>query len=114
MEELELITDPLPSRVAYGWDMQGNDVYQDTIITSFTLRPMSASIICDLEDIAPDFLTVGDRCVYVIMKDGSRVAFQGDNASSGVQNLQAESSIDLSQVASVIMPDGTELQVPVA
>lgn len=112
MEELELITDPLPSRVAYGWDMQGNDVYQDTIITSFILRPMSASIICDLEDIAPDFLTVGDRCVYVIMKDGSRVAFQGDNASSGVQNLQAESSIDLSQVASVIMPDGTELQVP--
>ena len=112
MEELELITDPLPSRVAYGWDMQGNDVYQDTIITSFILRPMSASIICDLEDIAPDFLTVGDRCVYVIMKDGSRVSFQGDNASSGVQNLQAESSIDLSQVASVIMPDGTELQVP--
>lgn len=112
MEELELITDPLPSRVAYGWDMQGNDVYQDTIITSFILRPMSASIICDLEDIAPDFLTVGDRCVYVIMKDGSRVSFQGDNASSGVQNLQAESSIDLSQVASVIMPDGTELKVP--
>ena len=112
MEELELITDPLPSRVAYGWDMQGNDVYQDTIITSFILRPMSASIICDLNDIAPDFLTVGDRCVYVIMKDGSRVAFQSDNASSGVQNLQAESIIDLSQVASVIMPDGTELQVP--
>ena len=112
MEELELIADPLPSRVAYGWDMQGNDVYQDTIITSFILRPMSASIICDLEDIAPDFLTVGDRCVYVIMKDGSRVSFQGDNASSGVQNLQAESSIDLSQVASAIMPDGTELQVP--
>ena len=69
-------------------------------------------IFKELEDIAPDFLTVGDRCVYVIMKDGSRVAFQGDNASSGVQNLQAESSIDLSQVASVIMPDGTELQVP--
>ena len=112
VEELELITEPLKTKAAYGWDLQGNDVYQDTIITSFILRPMSASIICDLEDIAPDFLTVGDRCVYVIMKDGSRVAFQGDNASSGVQNLQAESSIDLSQVASVIMPDGTELQVP--
>lgn len=111
-EELELITEPLPSRVAYGWDMQGNDVYQDTMITSFILRPMSASIICDLDDIAPDFLTVGDRCVYVVMKDGSRVAFQGNNASSGVQNLQTESSIDLSQVVSVIMPDGTELKVP--
>ena len=112
MEELELITNPLPSRVAYGWDMQGNDVYQNTMITSFILRPVSASIICDLEDVAPDFLTVGDRCVYVVLKDGSKVAFRGDNASSGVQNLQAESSIDLSQVVSVIMPDGTELKVP--
>ena len=111
-DELELITEPLASRVAYGWDMQGNDVYQDTMITSFILRPMSASIICDLEYVAPDFLTVGERCVYVIMKDGSKVAFYGDSAGSGIQNLQAESAIDLSQVVSVLMPDGTEFKVP--
>ena len=111
-EELELITETLASRAAYGWDMQGNDVYQDTMITSFILRPMSASIICDLEDVAPDFLTTGDRCVYVIMKDGGQVAFYGDNASSGIQNLQPESTIDLNQVVSVLMPDGTELIVP--
>lgn len=112
-EELELITEPLASRAAYGFDMQGNDVYQDTKITSFILRPMSASIICDLEA-APDFLTTGDRCVYVIMKDGSQVAFYGDNAGAGVQNLQTESSIDLSQVVSVLMPDGTKLIPPEA
>lgn len=82
------------------------------MITSFILRPMSASIICDLEDVAPDFLTTGDRCVYVIMKDGGQVAFYGDNASSGIQNLQPESTIDLNQVVSVLMPDGTELIVP--
>lgn len=75
---------------------------------------MSASIICDLEDVAPDFLTVGERCVYVVMKDGSQVAFYGDNASSGVQNLQTETPIDLSQVVSVLMPDGTEIKVPEA
>lgn len=109
-EELELITDPLPSRVAYGWDLQGNDIYQDTMITSFVLRPMSASIICDLEDAAPDFLTVGDRCVYVVMKDGSRVAFYSDNAGSGVQNLHTENEIDLTQVSYVLLPDGTELK----
>ena len=111
-EELELITAPVPSRAAYGWDMQGNDVYRDTMITSFLLRPMSASIICDLEDVAPDFLTVGDRCVYAVMKDGSRVALYSDNAGSGVQNLQPESGIELSQVAAVVMPDGTELKAP--
>ena len=114
VEELELISEPIPAQVAYGWDLQGNDVYQEIMITSFILRPMSASIICDLEDFAPDFLTVGDRCVYVVMKDGSRVAFHGDNAGSGIQNLQTESSIDLGQVVSVIMPDGTELKVPEA
>jgi len=113
-EEIELITEPLKSKAAYGWDMQGNDIYQNTSITSFVLRPMSATIICDLEDIAPDFLTVGDRCVYVVMKDGSRVPYNGDNASSGVQNLRSEITIDLSQVVSVIMPDGTELKVPEA
>ena len=111
-EELELIREPLPSKVAYGWDMQGNDVYQDTMITSFILRPMSASIICDLDDVAPDFLTVGDRCIYVVMKDGSKIALYGDNAGSGIQNLKPESTIDLNQVVSVLMPDGTEILVP--
>ena len=111
VEELELISEPIPAQVAYGWDLQGNDVYQETMITSVILRPMSASIICDLEHAAPDFLTVGDRCVYVVMKDGSRVAFYSDSAGSGIQNLQTESTIDLSQVVSVVMPDGTELKV---
>jgi hypothetical protein len=89
-------------------------VYQDTVITSFILRPMSASIICDLEHAAPDFLTVGDRCVYVVMKDGIQVAFHGDSSGSGIQNLQTDTPINLEQVVSVVMPDGTELTVPAA
>lgn len=114
VEELKLITTPVASKAACGWDLKGNDVYQDTMITAFILRPMSASIICDLEHAAPDFLTVGDRCVYVVMKDGGRITLYGDNAGSGVQNLQAESTIDLNQVACVQLPDGTELPVPQA
>lgn len=114
IEELEMISAPVAAKAAIGWDMEGNDVYQDTMITSFILRPMSASIICDLEDAAPDFLTVGDGCVYVIMKDGSRIPMYGDHASSGVQNLRAESTIERNQVACVRLPDGTELPVPQA
>jgi hypothetical protein len=112
VEELELITEPLKTKVAYGWDLQGNDVYQDTVITSFILRPMSASIICDLEHAAPDFLTVGDRCVYVVMKDGSQVVFHGDSAGSGIQNLQTDTPIDLEQVSYLLLPDGTKLMAP--
>ncbi|MGM9600680.1 MAG: hypothetical protein ACI3W5_03700, partial [Faecousia sp.] len=111
-EELEFITAPLASRAACGWDMKGNDVYQDTMITAFILRPMSATIVCDLEDVAPDFLTVGERCAYVILVDGSRIPLYGDNAGSGIQNLQPEATIDLNQVVSVLMPDGTEIKVP--
>lgn len=111
-EELEFLTAPLASRAACGWDMKGNDVYQDTMITSFILRPMSATIVCDLEDVAPDFLTVGERCAYVILVDGSRIPLYGDNAGSGIQNLQPETTIDLNQVVSVLMPDGTEIKVP--
>ena len=110
-EELELIKTPVSAKVAYGWDMEGNDVYQETVITSFVLRPMSATIVCDLEDVAPDFLTVGDRCAYVMMKDGSKIKLYSDNASSGIQNLKPEATIDLSQVVSVLMPDGTEIEV---
>ena len=112
VEELDLLTAPLASRAAFGWDMKGNDVYQDTMITAFILRPMSASIICDLEDVAPDFLTVGERCAYVILVDGSRIPLYGDNAGSGIQNLQPEATIDLNRVVSVLMPDGTEIKVP--
>ena len=114
VEELKLITTPVASKAAYGWDMEGNDVYQDTMITSLILRPMSASIICDMEAAAPDFLTVGEGCAYVILKDGSRIPLYADNASAGIQNLQPESRIPLDEVASVLLPEGTEIKAPEA
>ena len=113
-EELELIVEPMDAKAAYGWDLQENDVYQETKITSFVLRALSATIVCDMERAAPDFLTVGDRCVHVRMSDGSEVRLYGDSAGPGVQNLQPESTIDLSRVVSVLMPDGTEFTVPQA
>ena len=113
-QELELISEPIPAKAAYGWDMQGNDVYKDTMITSVILRPRNASIVCDLETIAPDFLTVGDRCVYVVMKDGSQAVFHADSAGAGVQNLQTDTPIDLNQVSHLLLPDGTKLTVPYA
>lgn len=111
IEELELITEPITAKVAYEWDISGKELYRDTNITSFVLRSMSASIVCDMES-APDFLAMGDRCAYVTLKDGSRIALRSDNASIGIQNLQPESKIHLDQVVSVLMPDGTEIKVP--
>ena len=112
IKELELIKDPIASKVVYRWDVNGNSIYDDTLITSFILRPMSATITCDQEEVAPNFLTMGDRCVYVIMKDGTKISLRGKNAHSGIQNLKTETSIDLSKVVSVLMPDGTKINVP--
>lgn len=111
IEELELITEPITAKVAYEWDLSGMELYRDTNITSFVLRSMSASIVCDMDSV-PDFLAMGDRCAYVTLKDGSRIALRSDNASIGIQNLQPESKIHLDQVVSVLMPDGTEIIVP--
>lgn len=112
VKELEMITEPLKAKMTCSWDLAGNDVYQDVTITSLILRPLSASIICDLEDVAPDFLAVGDQCAYVMMKDGSRIGFHADNAASGVQNLLADTPIDLEQVSYLLLPDGTKLMAP--
>lgn len=112
IEELELVQEPVPSRAAYGWDMQGNDIYADTLITSFILRPRSAMIVCDLEDVAPDFVTEGDHCFYVVMKDGSRITLYANSSGFGIQTLQPETAIDLDQVDYVLMADGTKLTVP--
>ena len=112
VKELEMITAPLKTKMTCSWDLMGNDVYQDVTITSLILRPLSASIICDLEDVAPDFLAVGDQCAYVMMKDGSRIGFHADNAASGVQNLLADTPIDLEQVSYLLLPDGTKLMAP--
>ena len=60
---------------------------------------------------APDFLTVGDRCVYVIMKDGSEAIFYADSGGSGIQNLRTDTPIDLEQVSYLLLPDGTMLTV---
>lgn len=110
VDELELIGDPIPAKAAYGWDDNGNDVYKDTFITSLVLRSTGATITCDLNDVAPDFLTMGDHCAYVLMMDGTKVPLYGMNAHDGIQNLKAESSIDLTQVVSVFMPDGMEIK----
>ena len=47
-----------------------------------------------------------------MMKDGSNIKLYSDYASAGIQILKPEATIDLSQVVSILMPDGTEIGVP--
>ena len=107
--ELEMIQEPITAKTVCGWDAKGNDVYEETRITSFLLRSLSATISCDMEDAAPDFLTNRERCISVVLKDGSRIPLHGSSASPGKQNLTADSPIALDQADYVLLSDGTKL-----
>ena len=109
--ELELIREPVTVKAVYGWDLDGNDVSKETRITSFLLRSLSATVFCDMENAAPDFLTNRERCIYVVLKDGSRISLHSESASPGKQNLTADCPIALDQVEYVLLADGTRLTV---
>ena len=110
--EVELVSEPVKTKLVTGWDMQGNDVYGETQMLSFTLRAISACITCDMEDAAPDFLFNDERCLYVVMQDGSKIPLMGDSGTPGVQTLQTDTPIDLDHVNHIILADGTKLIMP--
>ena len=110
--EVELVSEPVKTKLVTGWDMQGNDVYGETQMLSFTLRAISACITCDMEDAAPDFLFNDERCLYVVMQDGSKIPLMGDSGTPGVQTLQTDTPIDLDHVDHIILADGTKLIMP--
>ena len=108
--ELELIQEPVPAEVAYGWDVNGNTVTKMTQITSFWLHPLGGAITCTEEEVAPDFLFDGSPVVR--MRDGSEITLERLGAAFGTQELEAESPIDIEQVECVILADGTVLKSP--
>lgn len=111
-EELELITEPVTAQNCYGFKADGTNVYEEVEITSFILRPLSATIQADSGNGALDFTPDSDHRIYVIMKDGSRIELVGNWGTIGEQHLTAESPIVLNEVDYVLMADGTKLIVP--
>ena len=105
--DLELVQEPVPAEVAYGWDVNGNTVTKMTQIISFRLYPLGGAITCTEEEVAPDFLFGGSP--VVLMKDGSEIIMEGLGAAFGIQKLEAEWPIDIDQVECVLLADGTRL-----
>ena len=108
--DLELVQEPIPAEVAYGWDVNGNTVTKMTQITSFQLHPLGGAITCTEEEVAPDFFFDGSPVIH--MKDGSEITLERLGAAFGTQGLEAESPIDIEQMECVILADGTVLKSP--
>lgn len=107
---LELITKPVIVQTSYGFKDDGTDLYEEVSVTSLILSPLSATIQTDA-DYAPDF-TTGDRKVYVVMTDGSRIELIPNWGGDGKQYFNVESPIILEDVDHVLLADGTKFMAP--
>lgn len=109
-EVIELITEPVSVEVSYGFKEDGTDLFEEVKITSFIISPLRATIQTDA-DYAPDF-TTGDRKVYAVMTDASRIELIPDSAGGGAQRFSVESPIILEDLDHVLLADGTKFMAP--
>lgn len=109
-EGMELITDPVAVQVRSGIKEDGTYVFDEVRITSVAVFPLSVTIQTDC-DYAPDF-TAGDRKIYAVMNDGTRIALLSNWGVGGKQHFSAESPIVLECVKYILLGDGTKIEIP--
>ena len=109
--ELELLTSPILMKAGTGWLPDGTDVVMEFPVSSFKLRKFSSKIVRDTAaeteeqraESYTDFYRWNGHFICVVMKDGTRIE---------LWDQENDSAIDLTQVAYVLLPDGTKLPVP--
>lgn len=103
--EIELVSQPVSTSVCIGWKENGEGIYQETEITSFVLRSLSAVIHKDIAfDLTED--------IYAVTKDDSRIELMPNSGSPGEESFLAASPIPLDEVDHILLPDGTKLPMP--
>lgn len=107
-EPREVLSAPITTRAQVGYDDNWNDTFDDVTVNSIVLRELSATISYTEE--YADF-SYGDG-VRLVMKDGSETELWVNGGADGKEHFYVEAPIVLSEVDSLIFPDGTK--VPVA
>lgn len=111
---IELLKEPiiLQSLAGYVTDPSGymEMLYEDIRITSIILHPDGLVLK------GPEAFDSPDNQATVVLKDGTEILLTGMGGSpycdERMSQLAAESTIDLSTVDHVILPDGTKLNMP--
>ena len=111
---IELLNNPvtMKSLAGYVTDFTGamDPLYEYFTITSAILHPEGLTLIGTH---AFDF---PEEQATVVMKDGNEILLTGMNGapycSVSMSQLVSESTIDLSQVDYILLPDGTKLSMP--
>ena len=111
---VELLAEPITMKSLAGYvtDHTGDrePLYEYLNITSIILHPDGLAILGPAAFDSPDIQAA------VFLKDGKEIVLTGMGGSpycdEPMSQLEAESTIDLSQVDYILLPDGTELLVP--
>ena len=111
---IELLTEPITMKSlgGYATDATGDmePLYEYLTMTSIILHPDGLAIM------GPAAFDSPEDQATVVLKDGSEIILTGMGGSpycdEPMSQLATESTIDLTQVDYVILPDGTKLMVP--
>lgn len=111
---VELLTEPITLKHlgGYATDASGDmdPLYEYIKITSIILHPKGLALM------GPAAFDFPDTQATVVMKDGSQILLTGMGGGpycdEPMSQLAAESTIDITKVDHLILPDGTELSVP--
>lgn len=109
-EVIEFVTEPVTVEIRSGIQEDGTYLYEVVQITSAVISPLSVTIQTD-SDYPPDF-TSGDRRIYAVMDDGTRIALLSNWGVGGKQHFSAESPIVPENVDYLLLADGTKLKAP--
>ena len=111
---IEMLAEPITLKHLSGWatDATGDadPLYEYFTFTSVILHPKGLAMVGSH---AFDF---PEERATVVMKDGSEIILTGMNGapycSVSMSQLASESTIDVSMVDHILLPDGTELSMP--
>lgn len=111
---VELLNKPITLKSLAGWATNttgdADPLYEYFTFTSLVLHPQGLAMVGSH---AFDF---PEEQATVVMRDGSQILLTGMNGapycSVSMSQLAAETTIDLSMVDKIILPDGTELPMP--
>lgn len=123
-ESVELITEPVMTEAEVsrwmGEDHLTCDIssgIEQVKLTSFVLTPFGATIEFEGNDETvsgalfawKDYYGHDDRCIYAVMKDGSRIELYTHYVGT---DLATDTPIVLSEVDHILLADGTKLPMP--
>ncbi len=106
--EIEFVSDPITTNVCYGWDMDGNDVFRDEIISSLKLRAFGAEYASPSAQGQLDFANYrNEQFPAVVLKDGRKMELTGDLT---IYDPEADGiRIPMEEVDHLLLIDGTKL-----